>query len=164
MTAQGYFPLVLWLHMFNKVHGTYLNLVGHGIKAIYEVLVSVASLTWQDMLLRASSLYPVRCSQGRRVLCIFSGPKVKVLQFLLHTYSNQSHSTLVSFFLWQCCCIVMTLQVPVVIIPSHFVYDLVSLFVPFFPLLVLVTAALVNLFQSKWCKPYCVYVQSYIDE
>lgn len=33
-----------------------------------------------------------------------------------------------------------------VIIPSHFVYDLVNLFVPFFPLLVLVTAAHVNLY------------------
>lgn len=84
MTAGGYSPLVPWLHMFHKVRGTYLNLVGHRIKAIYEVLVSVASLTWQDMLLRASSLYPARCSQGRRVLCIFSGPKVKVLQSLLH--------------------------------------------------------------------------------
>lgn len=45
MTARGYSPVVPWLHMFNKVHGTYLNFVGHGIKAIYEVLVSVASLT-----------------------------------------------------------------------------------------------------------------------
>lgn len=43
----------------------------------------------------------------------------------------------------------MTLRVPVVITPSHSVYDLVTLFVPFFPLLVPVTAALVNLFQSK---------------
>ena len=33
-----------------------------------------------------------------------------------------------------------------VIIPSHFVYDLVNLFVPFFPLLVLVTAAHINLY------------------
>lgn len=45
MTAGGYSPLVPWLHMFHKVRGTYLNLVGHRIKAIYEVLVSVASLT-----------------------------------------------------------------------------------------------------------------------
>lgn len=33
-----------------------------------------------------------------------------------------------------------------VIIPSHFVYDLVDLFVPFSPLPVLVTAADINLY------------------
>ena len=33
-----------------------------------------------------------------------------------------------------------------VIIPAHFVYDLVNLFVPFFPLLVLMTAAPINLY------------------